>query len=151
MEAALGLSWAEQSVEIHASPEACFAAITDYESFPRWQSAVVETEVLQRDTEGLAARVRTRSDAKFRVVSYVLDYHYERPEHIWWDFVEGDGVEAIEGEFRFDAIGSGTRATYRLGIDAGIPIPGLIARRLTGEVMRRSVTDLREEVARRSP
>jgi len=150
VEAALGLSWAEQSVEIDASPEACFAAITDYESFPRWQSAVVETEVLQRDTEGLAARVRTRSDAKFRVVSYVLDYHYERPERIWWDFIEGDGVEAIEGEFRFAAIEAGTLATYRLGIDAGIPIPGLIARRLTGEVMRRSVTDLREEVARRS-
>ena len=146
----MGLSFGEQSVEIAAGPEACFAAVTDYETFPDWQRAVVETEVLDRYEDGLGCHVRVRADARFRTVSYELHYHYERPGRVWWDFVSGEGVEAIEGEFRFAGTEGGTLATYRLGIDAGIPIPGLIARRLTGEVMKRSVTDLRDEVARRA-
>lgn len=145
----MGLSWGERSLPIEGTPADCFEAITDYETFPRWQEAVISTEVLERDADDLATRVRTRSDAKFRTVTYVLDYHYERPMRVWWDFVEGEGVDAIEGEFRFAPQGERTLATYRLGIDAGLPIPGLIARRLTGEVMKRSVTDLRDEVARR--
>ncbi len=146
----MGLTWAEHTLEIPALPEACFAAITDYESFPEWQRAVAETEVLDRHPDRLGRHVRFRADARFRVVTYELEYHYDRPARVWWDFVRGEGVEAIEGEFRFEPSNEGTRATYRLGIDAGVPIPGLLARRLTGEVMKRSVTDLRDEVARRA-
>jgi hypothetical protein len=70
---------------------------------------------------------------------------------VWWEFVEGDGVEHIDGEFTFEPTDSGerTNATYRLGIDAGVPIPGLVARRLTAGVMGRSVSDLNDEVERR--
>jgi hypothetical protein len=46
--------------------------------------------------------------------------------------------------------GARTRATYRLGIDPGVPLPGLVARRLTSGVMGRSVRDLRDEVERRA-
>ena len=61
-----------------------------------------------------------------RRVSYVLRYGYERPGRVWWEFVEGDGVERIEGEFTFEPLDGGERtlATYRLGIDAGVPMPG---------------------------
>jgi hypothetical protein len=149
MEGPLGLTWAEQGLEMAGSPEDCFAAIADYESFPEWQRAVEEVEVLDRYPDGLGRNVRVRVDARFRVVTYELEYHYERPARVWWDFVRGEGIRAIEGEFRFEPSGAGTLATYRLGIDPGVPVPGLIARRLTGEVMKRSVTDLRDEVERR--
>jgi hypothetical protein len=63
---------------------------------------------------------------------------------------EGD-VAAVEGEYLLEPEGQdATLATYRLGIDPGIPVPGLVARRLTKGVMRRSVTDLRDEVERRA-
>lgn len=143
------MSWGERSLEIDGTAEECFAAITDYETFPEWQDAVLETTVLDRYDDGLGRTVRVRADAKFRVVTYELNYHYERPGRVWWDFIRGEGVHAIEGEFRFEPNGEGTDATYRLGIDAGVPIPGLLARRLTGEVMKRSVADLRDEVLRR--
>lgn len=146
----MGLTWAEHTLDIPGSPEDCFATITDYETFPAWQKAVKTVEVLDRYPDGLGRKVRVRADAKFRVVTYELEYHYERPARVWWDFLHGAGVEAIEGEFHFEAAANKTRATYRLGIDAGVPIPGLLARRLTGEVMKRSVEDLRSEVARRA-
>ena len=145
----MGLHEAEQSESIDATPQACFDALCDYESFPDWQQAVESVEVLNRDGEGRGSVVRFEIDAMVRRVSYTLNYHYDEPGRIWWDMAEGD-VAAVEGEFVLEAdADSGTRATYRLGIDPGIPVPGLLARRLTKGVMRRSVTDLRDEVHRR--
>ena len=155
----MGLHSAEHTVEIEASPAACFAAITDYESFPDWQQAVEAVEVLERDAHGRGELVRFRIDAKVKRISYTLRYHYDeptasasgRPWRIWWDFVEGEGVADVEGEYLLQPLDGDrrTRATYRLGIDPGIPVPGLLARRLNQGVMRRSVDDLRDEVERR--
>jgi len=142
----MGVSWGEQSAEIEAPPEACFDAIVDYESFPEWQEAVISAEVLDRYDDGLGKHVEVEVDARVRKVRYRLRYHYERPGRVWWDFVEGDGVEHVEGEYTFERRDGGTLATYRLGIDAGVPIPGLIARRLNNGVMRRSVQDLKRRV-----
>lgn len=146
----MGIHRAEQQIEVAADPEACFAAITDYETFAEWQDAVVRTRVHERYPDGLGKLVEVSADAKFREVTYRLHYHYERPTRIWWDFVAGDGVEHIDGEYLFEPRGAGTLATYRLGIDPGVPVPGLVARRLNQSVMKRSVQDLRAEVERRA-
>jgi uncharacterized membrane protein len=146
----MGINWAEQSIEIAAPPEACFDAIVDYETFPEWQNAVLRTEVLDRHPDGLGKRVRLEVDAKLRTVRYVLHYRYDRPRKVWWEFVEGSGVKNIEGDYRFEPSAGGTLATYTLGVDVGIPVPGPIARRLNQEVMRRSVEDLKAETERRA-
>lgn len=145
----MGIHRAEQTIEIPAPAEECFTAITDYETFPDWQEAVVRTEVIERYPDGLGRVVETTADAKFREVTYRLHYHYEPPGRIWWDFVAGHGVEHIEGEYVFDPRDEATLATYRLGIDPGVPVPGLLARRLNQSVMKRSVEDLHAEVLRR--
>jgi uncharacterized membrane protein len=147
----LGVHRAEQSAEIDAPPEGCFAALADYESFPRWQAAVESVAVLDRHPDGLARDVRFEIDAMVRRVTYTLRYSYERPGRIAWDYVEGD-VTHVEGEYALEPLARGgrTRATYRLGIDPGVPLPGIVARRLTAGVMGRSVRDLKEEAERRA-
>ncbi len=144
----MGVHSAEQSERIAAPPQACFDALCDFESYPEWQQAVESVEVLERDAGGIATTVAFRIDAKVRKIAYTLRYHHDAPKRIWWELIEGD-VAAVEGEYLLDADGDSTRATYRLGIDPGVPVPGLLARQLTRGVMRRSVTDLRDEVRRR--
>ena len=147
----MGVHRAEHSIEIAAPPEACFETLVDYESFPRWQAAVEEITVLDRHPDDLGRDVRVLIDAKVRRVAYTLRYAYERPGRVWWEYVEGD-VEQVEGEFLLEPLDRGARtlATYRLGIDPGVPVPGILARRLTAGVMGRSVRDLRDEVERRA-
>jgi ribosome-associated toxin RatA of RatAB toxin-antitoxin module len=148
----MGISRAEQSLEIAASPETCFEAIVDFETYPEWQDAVLRTEVVERYRDGLGKIVELEVDAKVRRVTYRLRYHYARPGRLSWDFVEGDGIEYIDGEYLFEPAGAaGTHATYRLGIDAGVPIPGFIAKRLNEGVMRRAIEDLKREAERRAP
>ena len=145
----MGIHRAEQSTEIAASPEDCFEAIVDYETFPSWQGAVKSVEILSTDDEGRGERVAFRVDAKLREVGYTLRYSYDAPHRVTWDFVEGDGVEHVEGEYRFEPEGGGTKATYVLGIDPGMPVPGFVVDRVNRQVMWRSVRELRDEVEAR--
>jgi Polyketide cyclase / dehydrase and lipid transport len=147
----MGLNWAEHTVEIDAPIETCFAAIIDYETFPSWQGAVVDTEVLDWDKQGRGKRVRLFVDAKVRKVDYTLDYRYDEPERIEWDFVEGNGINAADGHYLFEDLGNGrTRATYKLGLEVGIPLPGPVARRAHKTTLKGSVEDLKREAERRA-
>ena len=51
------------SLVIEAAPAVCFEAITEYETFPEWQSAVKEVDVLSRDQSGRGRDVRFVIDA----------------------------------------------------------------------------------------
>ena len=147
----MGLNWAEHTVEIEAPIETCFAAIVDYETFPSWQGAVVDTEVLDWDEDGRGKRVRLFIDAKVRKVDYTLDYSYDPPERIEWDFVEGNGINDADGHYTFEDLGGGrTRATCKLGLEVGIPLPGPVARRAHRSTLKGSVDDLKREAERRA-
>jgi hypothetical protein len=147
----MGLNWAEHTVEIDAPIETCFAAIIDYETFPSWQGAVVDTEVLDWDEAGRGKRVRLFVDAKVRKVDYTLDYSYDAPKRIEWDFVEGNGINGADGHYLFEDLGNDrTRATYKLGLEVGIPLPGPVARRAHKTTLKGSVDDLKKEAERRA-
>jgi hypothetical protein len=147
----MGMNWAEHTVEIGAPMDICFAAITDYETFPSWQGAVVDVEVLDWDDEGRGKRVRLFVDAKVRKVNYTLDYRYDEPERIEWDFVEGNGINDADGHYLFEDLGGDrTRATYKLGLEVGIPLPGPVARRAHKSTLKGSVEDLKREAEKRA-
>ena len=147
----MGMSWAEHTIEIAAPIGTCFEAITDYDSFPGWQSAVDRVEVIDRTDDGLGRRVRLFVDAKVRKIDYTLEYRYEPPGRIEWDFVEGNGMRDVDGVYTLEESGSGrTRATYKLGADPEIPVPGPVARRVHRQLVKRSVEDLRTEAERRA-
>jgi ribosome-associated toxin RatA of RatAB toxin-antitoxin module len=134
------------SLVIEAEPGVCFDAITDYETFPEWQAAVKEVNVLSRDDEGRGRDVRFHIDTKVRQVSYTLRYSYEPPHSVTWDYVDGD-VKAVDGEYVFEDQRDGTtRATYELDIDPGVWLPGRVKKMLTDQVMKRSVEDLKRRV-----
>ena len=141
----MGAKRAEQEVEIEAPPEEVFAAITDYETFPDWQSAVKECEVLERDAEGRGSTVAFAVDAKVKEVRYRLRYHYDFPRRIWWDYLEGD-VKSVDGSLDLEDLGGRTRATYRLEIDPGVFLPGPLRRVLVDQVMRGFVRELKARV-----
>jgi ribosome-associated toxin RatA of RatAB toxin-antitoxin module len=134
------------SLVIEAEPALCFDEITDYETFPEWQAAVKEVEVLSRDASGRGLDVRFVIDAKVRVVSYTLRYSYEQPHLVTWEYVDGD-VKSVDGEFVFEEQGDGkTLATYSLDIEPGVWLPGPVKKMLTEQVMKRSVEDLKRRV-----
>lgn len=139
----MGASRAEHSEVIAATPEACLAALLDFDSYPEWQSAVKDADVIEPGSDPV---VEFRVDAKLKTIRYVLRYHPEPPARLWWEYVEGD-VRSVAGEYALEDLGDGTtRATYRLEIDPGRFVPGPVKKALTDGVMRTSVRELKARV-----
>jgi uncharacterized membrane protein len=136
----------KQQAVIHAAPQACFDAITDYETFPDWQDAVRSVEVVSRYPDGRGREVAFEVDARVKSIAYRLEYSYDEPHRVTWDYLEGD-VKDIDGEYLFDDQGDGTTlATYAVALDAGVWLPGPVAKVLNNQVMKRSVEDLKRRV-----
>ena len=134
---------AERQIEIQGTPKQCFDAITDYESFPEWQRAVKDVQVISRDRAGRGKEVAFEIDAKLRTVRYTLDYSYEPPHHVTWSYVEGDPKD-VGGELVLERGADGiTLATYSLDLDPGMWLPGAVVSLLNDKVMQGALEDLK--------
>lgn len=139
----MGASETEHAEVIAGSQAECLEALLDFSTYPDWQSAVKDAEVLER---GSSPVVEFRIDAKLKTIRYVLRYHPEPPSRLWWEYIEGD-VRSVSGSYDLEDLGDGTtRATYRLEIDPGRFVPGPIKKALTEGVMRTSVRELKARV-----
>jgi uncharacterized membrane protein len=137
---------AERQIVIEAPPHACFEALTDYESFPDWRRAVRSAEVLSRDREGRGREVAFEVESEGSPIRYTHEYRYEEPHLVAWRQLDGE-VEDVDGEFVLEDRGDGTTlATYALRVDAGMWVPGTIARLLDDRAMEAAMEDLKRRV-----
>lgn len=142
----MGKHSAEEQIVINGTAQECFDALIDYESFHEWQDAVNDVKILERDDEGRGKVVELTVDAKMKTIRYRLDYHYDEPNSVTWDFLEGD-VKEIEGGYEIEEQGDGTTLIkHELQIDPGVWVPGRIARTLNEQVLQRSLKDLKDRV-----
>jgi ribosome-associated toxin RatA of RatAB toxin-antitoxin module len=132
---------------VAASPEECFAAMTDYERLPDWQHAVTRCEVLSRDERGRGQTIRYEIDARVRTVHYTLDQRYDEPHRIDSTYREGD-FKDFTGGWRFDASEEGTQVRVQASIDPGMRLPSPVVKRVNDWVLSRSVQDLKRHVER---
>jgi ribosome-associated toxin RatA of RatAB toxin-antitoxin module len=140
----MGVHATEHTAVIAAPAERCFDAMSDFESYPEWQSQVKRCTVLERARD--AVLVETVTDIMVREIRYVLRYRFDRPHRLWWEYVEGDARD-VEGDFSLQDLGDGTaEATYRIAVDPGRFVPGAVGRLVAREGTRRAVEDLRARV-----
>jgi uncharacterized membrane protein len=136
-----------ERIRIDAPPQRCYEVATDYERYPEWAKDVKQATILERDADGRGAKVEYRAAAFGRSTRYVLQYDYSAaPGAFSWTLVEGEMVRAIDGTYRFDADGDGTRVSYDLAIEPSIPVPGFLKRRTAGKIVGTALKELKKEV-----
>jgi len=142
----VGRKHTERQIVVAGSPQECFDALVDFETYPAWQSAVKACTVQARGPDGRGRRVRFDIDAKVEAISYTLAYTYEPPHLMSWELVEGD-VKDVAGEFVLEDRGDGTTlATCALHIDPGPWMPAKPALALNEQVLGGFVADLKARV-----
>lgn len=115
----MGVLGGEHTVEIDAPIERCFAIAADIDGAPRWQGAMREVDVHERDAEGRATDVTTIADAKVKEIRTRLRFSYEPVEAMSWKQEQGD-LKWMHGSWAFEDLGSGrTRATYAMQGEPG--------------------------------
>jgi ribosome-associated toxin RatA of RatAB toxin-antitoxin module len=141
---------ATERMSVSASPERCFAVVSDIERYPEWAADIKQVTVHERDAEGRPARVAFRAAAFGRSTSYTLSYDYSgAPRVLAWRLTEGDITTKLDGSYEFEpADGGGTDINYRLDVELRVPIPGFIKMRAQSRIMSTALRDLRAMVER---
>jgi hypothetical protein len=135
---------ARESIHIEAAPERCYAVAIDFDNYPKWATDVKEVEVLERDDEGRGTRVRYEIAALGKAIGYVLAYEYSAaPGGFSWELEKADLLRRLDGAYRFDADGDGTKVGYVLTVDVTLPLPGFMKRAAAGMIVDNAMKQLK--------
>src|SRR5690606_39474620 len=95
-----------QSIVVDAPAERIMAVITDLESYREWGKAVRRTEVLERDDQGRASRVKFTLDAGAVQGVYTLVYDWApHGLRVSCHLVQGQMQRAQSGEYALRPLG----------------------------------------------
>jgi hypothetical protein len=121
---------ANERINIDADRDACLAVVLDFEEYPSWARDLKQVTIVERDDDGRGSLVEFRAAAMGQSFKYVLRYDYaDLPHSFSWVLDSGEKLRKLDGTYRFEPDGSGTRVHYELVVDLSIPLPGLIKRR----------------------
>ncbi len=135
---------ATESIVVNAPPLAVFQVVTDFEKYHDWVGDLKKIEVLERDDQGRPLEVEFRAAAFGRSTTYTLHYDYSRaPERLTWRQVESDLTETLDGEYRFEPAGDGTKVTYELEVELLVPIPAFIKSRAAYRIQTQALRELK--------
>jgi ribosome-associated toxin RatA of RatAB toxin-antitoxin module len=138
---------AEGTTEVFASPAEVMAVVADFDAYPDWVGNLEEVEVLASDRRGRGTRVAFRLATPWGAQAYTLAYRYQAKDAgVSWTYVEGT-LEDLAGSYALEPAGDGTtRVTYRLEVDLGMPLPGLVRRQAAKQIVRSALGDLKRRV-----
>lgn len=142
---------ATRSTELDASPDDVLATLRDVGSQPEWIPEIVDAQVLTTGPDGLPATARFTAAAPVGRDRYTLAYaHGERG--MSWTLLEGRLQTGQEGVWTLAALPGGrTRATYTLTIHHNLPLPGIVRRKVIGDLVGHTVAGLSARTAGRRP
>ncbi len=140
---------AEGSIEVKATPKAIMAVIADFEAYPEWVGNMEEVEVLERDRRGRGSLVAFKLRTPVVTAAYTLAYQYTpRDRGMTWTYHEGT-LQDLSGGYELEPLDAATRVTYRLDVELGLPLPGLVKRQAARQIVRSALNDLKRRVESR--
>jgi uncharacterized membrane protein len=134
------------SETVNAPVDKIIDALTSFETFPEWQGAVLECEVLERDAEGRGSRIRMKVDAKIRKVEYIVRYTYDLPNGFSWEQESGD-LKENTGVYRFTPReDGGTDVTVDIVAEVGFFVPGPMKNLIRDQSLKNAMRELKKRV-----
>lgn len=129
---------------VAASPEDCYALISDIEQYPAWADGVSSATVIERDLDGRAEQASFRVEALGRSARYTLAYdHGGAPHRLSWKLVDGDVLKQLDGRYEFSptAEPGRTEVLYQLALELAVPLPGFVKRRAERRIAHTALAD----------
>jgi carbon monoxide dehydrogenase subunit G len=135
------------SIEIGADPAAIMTEIVDYESYPEWSGEIKKVEVRDRGPDGRATRVHFEVAQGPLKADYTLEYEYKPDDAgVSWTFVEGHNLRDLTGSYTLEHGAGKTKVTYRLKVDASIPMLGFVKRQIEKKIIDVALKGLKKRV-----
>ena len=137
---------ATETIVVNAPPEVVYAVVTDFLDYAHWVSDLKDITILESDIAGRPLEVEFRAAAYGRSTTYALRYDYSRaPEQLNWSQTRGDITESLEGHYRFEPAGAGTKVTYDLEVELLVPIPAFVKSRAAQRIQTQALRELKAQ------
>ncbi|GAA0408110.1 SRPBCC family protein [Streptomyces luteireticuli] len=136
------------SITIEATPAEVMAVIADFDRYPEWTGEVKQAEVLEKDEQGRAAKVRLVLDAGAIKDDHTLGYSWPDELTVSWSLVKSQMLRQLDGSYSLAPLDGGrrTEVTYSLTVDVKIPMLGMIKRKAEKVIIDRALAGLKERV-----
>ncbi|KHL09025.1 polyketide cyclase/dehydrase/lipid transport protein [Mumia flava] len=134
-------------IVIDASPSQIMSVIADFDSYPEWATGVKQCDVVEPGPDGRATKVAFVLDASPIRDSYTLAYTWAE-DHVEWAIDEpGSMLKAMDGAYVVEELPDGSaRVTYRLAVEVGIPLLGMLRRKAEKVIIDTALKGLKKRV-----
>ena len=133
------------SVTIAAPAADVLEFLRDIDNQKNWFPGNLESDVLERDSDGRPVRARLVNDVKVVKDEFLLDYTHT-DDGFSWVLVKPTSVQKSQvGSWRVIEVGQDrSEVTMTLTVDTSLPLPGFVQKRIVKDTLKGATAGLGE-------
>jgi uncharacterized membrane protein len=120
-------------------------ALFTLDQYPTWSSAIKASEVVEKDEQGRATKVKMTIDAGMMKDRVTLDYDWSQaPAQLSFSLDDADLLTGMDGSYSIKAIDEDTtQVTYELGVSLSMPIPAMMRQKAEKTTIDQALSQLK--------
>jgi ribosome-associated toxin RatA of RatAB toxin-antitoxin module len=134
------------TIVVAAPPAAVMEVIADFPAYPEWAQGMHTAEVRETFPDGRAKDVYFELEASPIKDAYTLTYEWDGDDQVTWTLVSGRMLKKLDGVYALRAVPEGTEVTYRLAVELGIPMIGMLKRKAEKVIIDNALKGLKKRV-----
>jgi uncharacterized membrane protein len=121
------------------------SALFALDQYPTWSSAIKASEVVEKDEQGRATKVKMTIDAGMMKDRVILDYDWSQaPAQLSFSLDEADLLTGMDGSYSIKAIDEDTtQVTYELGVSLSMPVPAMMRQKAEKATIAQALAQLK--------
>ena len=121
------------------------SALFALDQYPTWSSAIKASEVVEKDDQGRATKVKMTIDAGMMKDRVILDYDWSQaPAQLSFSLDDADLLTGMDGSYSIKAIDEDTtQITYELGVSLSMPIPAMMRQKAEKATIDQALSQLK--------
>jgi uncharacterized membrane protein len=121
------------------------SALFALDQYPTWSSAIKASEVVEKDEQGRATKVKMTIDAGMMKDRVILDYDWSQaPAQLSFSLDEADLLTGMDGSYSIKAIDEDTtQVTYELGVSLSMPVPAMMRQKAEKTTIDQALSQLK--------
>jgi len=121
------------------------SALFALDQYPTWSSAIKASEVVEKDDQGRATKVKMTIDAGMMKDRVILDYDWSQaPAQLSFSLDDADLLTGMDGSYSIKAIDEDTtQVTYELGVSLSMPIPAMMRQKAEKATIDQALSQLK--------
>jgi uncharacterized membrane protein len=133
------------TITIDAPLDAVTEALFTLENYPEWSSSIKSVEVVNRDDQGRAMKVKMTIDAGMMKDRVILDYDWsEAPARLSFSLDDADLLTGMDGAYIIKSINDeSTEVTYELTVSLSMPIPAMMRQKAEKTTIDQALAQLK--------